>query len=364
MTLLTIGSDRSLFTESSARRRIASYGALFDDLHIVVFTKRGFEMARIGTHIRVYPTNSRTRMGYIFGAYRRGRDIIRTLRRDQRMNLVISAQDPFESGLVAFLLSYSFGSRLHLQVHTDLFSPYFRRHSVLNTIRVWLARRLLVKAHCIRVVSERIKRSLVEQLDIPEAVITVLPIQNPETPTPAEKSSHETYSILLVARLEPEKAVDIGIAAFAEYVRQGGSGVLEIVGEGSERGRLEGLVEQFGISSRVRFRGWVEDLSPYYSGADCFLMPSWYEGWGVAAYDALRYGVPVVMTDVGLAGEAVRHGENGVIVSPGDAEGLARGLLLVEHDPSIRLEAERTKPIPPSFGEYLSQYRASFQACI
>src|SRR6185436_5341871 len=89
----------------------------------------------------------------------------------------ISAQDPFESGLAAYRIAKQTGTKLHLQVHTDLESPYFRKHSLLNRMRVILAHYLLPKADGIRVVSSRIKDSLLSTLHFPLSTsLCVLPV--------------------------------------------------------------------------------------------------------------------------------------------------------------------------------------------
>src|SRR3989344_4136336 len=69
MILLTIGSDRSLFRESAARERVRAYGRLVAATHIIVFTKRvGFQKKAIGENVYLYPTNSRLRLGDLWGA--------------------------------------------------------------------------------------------------------------------------------------------------------------------------------------------------------------------------------------------------------------------------------------------------------
>lgn len=370
MTLLTIGSDRLLFRPSAARERVASYGSLFEEMLIVVFTKRLFKETQIAENVRVYPTKSLAKFFYIIDALGVGSRIIRRLPAEKKRSLIISAQDPFESGLVAFLLARKFGARLHIQVHTDLFSPYFGAR-ILNRMRVQLARFLLARAHCIRVVSERIKRSLAGALRISADRITVLPIQNAlqfvsSSGNSESEDSGKNLRILTVARLEPEKGVDISIRAFARYIELGGSGDLNIVGDGSQRESLEALARDLNVTDRVAFRGWAEDVSTYYTSADCFLMTSWYEGWGVAAADAISFGVPVVMTDVGLAGEAVLDGINGLIAPVGDVIGLAERLLRLERDEALyaKLAAVAKSSPQESYETYLERHRRAFERCM
>lgn len=367
MTLLTIGSDRMLFQPSVSRRRISAYGSLFDDLLIIVFTKRGFHKAEIASHVTAYPTNSWTKAFYLVDAYKIGAALIRAMPASKRERLIISAQDPFESGMVAFALSWRFGVRLHIQIHTDLFSPYFVRGNLLNRLRVIIAKLLIPRARCIRVVSARIKRSLADRCLISTNRITVLPIHNSEQyggRAAVGRNRDKTFRILVVARLETEKGVDVALRAFKNYLDIGGRGILDIVGDGSKRGSLEILARDLGVSDRVTFHGWVEDVSGFYQAASCFLLPSWYEGWGVAAYDALCAGIPVVMTDVGLAGEMVINGKNGLVVRPGDIQGMAEALLTIEQNPAYSDQVRAMKPESLAFDQYFTAYQMSFRACL
>lgn len=367
MTLLTIGSGHANFKDflsPNSRARFAAYGGLFDAYYVVAYTRSGFEAQSIGSNVRVYPTNSSSRYFAPFSAFFISLKILSQTR--ERDEIIISAQDPFESGIVAWAVARLKGHRLHMQIHTDIFSPYFKTASWENRIRVWFARRLLPRADCIRVVSERIRRSLVEILNISADRITVLPIQNERRAESAvARNPSSEFRILTVARLEPEKGVDISLRAFARYRELGGSGDLDIVGDGSQRRSLQALTQDLGVADSVTFHGWAEDVSKYYASAGCFLMTSWYEGWGVAAYDAAAAGIPVVMTDVGLAGEVIQNGVHGIVVPPADISALANGLIQIERDAPMRERIRNAaRPAPLSYDEYLVRYRKAFEACL
>src|SRR3989338_4679738 len=164
MKLLMLSRDPEIFREESeARSRMKEYGAIFDELHIVVAMRRqelGItnHESWISKNVKIYPA-------VFFSALRIASSIIHNskfmIQRDW-----ITTQDPFELGLVGWRLEKKFGIPLQLQVHTDFLSPYFSRESLKNRGRVTLAKFLLPKADSIRVVSKRIKDSIVGRANL------------------------------------------------------------------------------------------------------------------------------------------------------------------------------------------------------
>ena len=59
---------------------------------------------------------------------------------------------------------------------------------------------------------------------------------------------------------------------------------------------------------------WTDDPFSYYKTADLFLLTSNYEGYGMAVVEAMAAGCPVIMTDVGLAGEVLIDKKDGLVV--------------------------------------------------
>jgi glycosyltransferase involved in cell wall biosynthesis len=102
--------------------------------------------------------------------------------------------------------------------------------------------------------------------------------------------------------------------------------VLLLSGEGPERARIEALVTELGLGSRVRFVGTATPLVELLPLADLFVLPSETESFGLAALEALACGVPVVATAVGGIPEVVRDGETGLLVPPEDPAALARAI--------------------------------------
>ncbi len=330
MKLLVIGSDRNLFKEGSdVWNRYLDYGKLFQEIHVIVFSGKKLknQKTKIGENIFVYPTNHFCKLFYLWGIYKISKSII--LNKD----IVISSQDPFEAGLAGWMLKKIYNLSLQIQIHTDFLSPYFWQESFLNKFRVSLAKFIIPRADKIRVVSERIKHSLISNFK-PSILnrIIVLPIfvdVEVIKTAPIKTDLHKKYPqfnfiILMSSRITKEKNIGLAIEAMSELVKKHPKLGLIIVGSGSEEARLKYLVLRLKINNSVVFEGWSDDLVSYYKTADLFLLTSNYEGYGRTVIEAMAAGLPVVTTDVGLAGEVLKNKENGIVVPVGDESAMIR----------------------------------------
>lgn len=370
MKLLVIGTDVTIFSKGSeARARVDAYGRLFDELHVVIYTPPGFASETLSSGARLYPTNSRSFIRRPFDAARIGAAIIRERGIDG-----LSAQDPAESGLAGWLVKRKTGLPLHIQMHADFFSPNFRRNSWKERLRYWLAWFIVPRGDRFRVVSQRIKRSLESRIQNLESRITVLPIfVDRERFANAEPSFdlHRRYSqfdfiILMVSRLMREKNVGLALEAFRELLREFPKTGLVVVGDGPERKNLESRIQNLELTHAVRLEGRQDDLVSYYKTADLYLLTSNFEGYGRTAVEAAAAGTPIVMTDVGVAGDVIRDSETGRVVPVGDRAALAGALIGVRRDyADMRRMAEAAETealsLEPRTGEeYLAEYRRSF----
>ena len=322
--VLVIGTDRSIFKRgSAARERMIEYGKLFQQLHIIIFTKRfkKFEIEKIAENVWIYPTKSWSRLFYPSNAVKIAKKEFG--KSFPEMINIISTQDPFETGIAGWLLARKFQIPLQIQIHTDFLSPYFWKESFLNKIRVIIGKFLIKRADCLRVVSNRIKDSLLLQPTIYnlQPSITVLPIfvdiekikNTPASFDIRKKYPQFSFIIITASRLEKEKNISLAIDAMNELARRYPKIGMVIIGDGREKGKLKNLVAKYNLQKNVIFEGWQNDLISYYKTANVFLSASFYEGYGLAIVEALACGCPVVSSNAGIAGEIISEGENGFV---------------------------------------------------
>ncbi len=358
MKLLMISKDAKVFEEGSAvRARMIEYGKLFDELHIVALAKTkdaSFE-EKISPRVTLYSPHS----NIFFFIFLKSFGIIWKILRKQKDNNEwwVSGQDPFETGVLASLAASHFKIKLQLQIHTDLFSPQFKKERFLNHIRVFIAKRILPKAQSIRVVSERIKISVAETLKIDPKIIHVLPIfvdavaiQKLSIVHDLRKKYPEFKKIILIAsRFEKEKNIPLALSSFAKVLRKIPDAGLVIAGEGSEKSWIKKYCEHLGIEKNIRFEGWVTDMISLFKSSDALLVTSFYEGYGMTIVEALASGTPVVSTDVGVAEEV---GATLVNYDPGEI-----ALTLID----ILSQGKQTvAPKLPTKEEYLKRFQGSF----
>jgi glycosyltransferase involved in cell wall biosynthesis len=120
--------------------------------------------------------------------------------------------------------------------------------------------------------------------------------------------------LISVSRLAPEKGIDVLLRAFSELSKNFPAVALNIVGEGSLRAELAELTNELGLSGSVHFLGNRTDVADLLAQADIFVMTSRQENHSIAILEAMRAGLPLVLSDVGGNTESVRDGLDGYIV--------------------------------------------------
>jgi len=343
MRVLSISTDRKLFEEDSAvLSRILEYAKRMDEFHIIVFTKKGFTSKSIG-NLHIYPTNSFSRLAYVFDAVRIGKEIVNK-NKFVAPDAVLSVQDPFETGWAGVRLKKIFNLPLQVQIHTNFFSKKFK-NAFLNRIRVFLAKVVLPKADGVRVVSEEIKKQILEKYPQFKVPIDVLPvfvdIKKIMETIPKVNLTQQfpkfKFIILMASRLTPEKRIDIALKVFKNVLLLFPHTGLIIAGDGSERNNLKNRVKKHGLSKNVIFLGWQKDLISLYKTADMFLVTSEFEGYGMTLIEAAASGCPIVTTPVGLAStELFKSGENSYVCAKFDVGCISKDVINIISDNSKR----------------------------
>lgn len=171
-------------------------------------------------------------------------------------------------------------------------------------------------------VGERTSREIETLVGLPRDSVRTIHNGVPDELAPVAPERGRRPLVGTIGRLEPQKGVDVLIRALGDVE----DADLLVVGDGSERARLEGLAREVGVSERVEWKGWSDEPRKYLASLDVFVLPSRNEGFPLAVLEALLAGAAVVASDVGSVAEAVRDGETGLIVPAEDHGALAAAL--------------------------------------
>lgn len=373
--LLALGIDDRVFQrDSPLYAKSLEYGKSFASVHIVCRTIQREKKIEKQGNVIFYPIYSRFSFLFPCQAYFVGKRIMKDYK-----SWVVSADNPFEIGLIAWLLAKRAMSVLFLHLHTDFLSSHFRQGSWKEWVRYKIARFIVFRATCLRVVSERIKNSIISQgRQFSISKITVLPIFTdvsrfmdalPDIGT-RERFNNYNFKMIAVGRfVDKEKNFSMLIKIMRDFVKICPGALLVLVGDGPDSENYKRQITNYKLERNVIIEPWKDNLPSFYKSFDIFLLSSNYEGWGRVVIEAMASGLPVVVTDVGLAGEVVRHDENGIVVPVGDKDAFFQACLDLykyqgKRKKLIKRGFETVKNLSPkSQEEYLRLYRESLEQC-
>jgi glycosyltransferase involved in cell wall biosynthesis len=203
----------------------------------------------------------------------------------------------------------------------------------------WLGARALARLKtCERVVAvSRYIGRLAQEAGVDSSRIVILP-NTIEVPADLQRGtrSHEIITVGQIGRMAPGKGFEDTVRSFAKLKERVPSSRLVLVGEGSEREHLEGLIGELRLTDSVRITGWQRDPLKWLEEIDVFISPSRHEPFGLTALEASAAGLPVVAYNEGGTAEIIIHGETGLLARPGDVSHLTEELIRLCLDAEMR----------------------------
>jgi glycosyltransferase involved in cell wall biosynthesis len=248
-----------------------------------------------------------------------------------------------------FVLPPVAGARKVLTVHDLSFLrvPQFA-HPVLREYLERVVPRSIHRADLVLADSASTRNDVVEMLDVPEERVRVVycgvearfqRVADPEVLAAArQRYGIDGPFVLGLGTLEPRKNFAGLVEAFGRLRQRRDlpHRLLIVGGKGWLYEPIFERVRDLGLEDWVRFPGFVSDadLPALYTLADCLAYPSFYEGFGVPALEAMACETPVVTTKTSSLPEVV--GSAAVLVDPYDVESIVEGLDRVLHDEALR----------------------------
>ncbi len=343
MRVLNLSLDKAILEKDSpVQKRLLSLAQQMDKLTVLVPGEKD-EERELSAHLNVYSVSG-SKLVQLWKLWRVGKKVLTS--RNPSFDLgvgvlplekgelasfdLITAQDTAYLGLLAYLLARHCKLPLEVQVHgLEKFSG----------LRMRIARHILKKTSRIRVVSERLKQLLITDYRLSATKIYVLPVITQITSSEKSykrKTVPVPFTFLTVGRLVPVKNIALQIHAFARLAREYPQVHLRIVGDGPLAASLKLQVESLKVQDKVSFEGHQKELGRQYEEADAFLLTSDYEGWGRVALEAAAHGLPIIMTNVGLANEALHHDKECIVIPVGDELQLLGAMQELVDKPGLR----------------------------
>lgn len=174
------------------------------------------------------------------------------------------------------------------------------------------------------------------------------------------QTASDTFTILALGRLHPNKAFDTLLRAFAALPRS----MLWLAGTGPEEAALKSLARELGVLERVRFLGWREDVAALLGACDVLVSSSRHEPLGNVVIEAWAHDRPVIATASAGPASLIRDGETGLLAPVDDPQALAGQIRRAMNDPDLRRRLAQAGRLAyeASFTEQavVAQYRQFF----
>ncbi|MEK7211846.1 MAG: glycosyltransferase family 4 protein, partial [Patescibacteria group bacterium] len=301
--------------------------------------KGGHDGNRSEGNLFIYSVPRRGKIAAFFSARKIGAGIVK------KNNIeVITAQDPFFTGLIGRLIKNK-NTGLNVEVHGDFYSTdFWKKYSPGWPFRLLLGKFILRRADGIRVVSERVRKSLTDKLKIPSEKIVKIPVFTEtnivihEAAVDLHSKFHTPWIVMGVGSFRREKNFSALIKAMPDVLTGCPGARLVLIGAGPEERVLRALTRRIGLNEKAQFLGELkhDKMLAYLKQADVLAIPSLTESWSRVAVEAAALDVPVVMSNVGLAGEVIVGGVSGEVIGAANPQKLAEAVARILKEPNLR----------------------------
>lgn len=345
MNVLIIKNDPTLINPigtGSLQRHIV-YASFLKKLFVVTKTIKASSKILYPTeNFEIHPTALKHKCFFTPTAFKIANEIIKK----NPIDLIIT-QDPFECGLIGYILSKKYKIPLSVELRADLIDNFFYlKEKYINLLFNQLGKFILKKADTIDVGTVYEKNKLISLLKIPENKILVIPtpinfdaflnVSNDEI---KKKYFNQGFDkiVLSIGRIEKQKDYPTLLKTAKIVITSFPKTLFLIVGNGQELTNLKKLVQIQSLEKNVIFTGFVSynEIPKYYAAADIFVMSSVYEGTSKTLQEAGIAKKPCISTNFAGANEVIINNETGFVVSIKDFKTLANKIIYFLQNPNI-----------------------------
>lgn len=172
----------------------------------------------------------------------------------------------------------------------------------------------------------------------------------------------------VIGRLRWEKDLTTTLKVAEKVIQERPDTYFFLIGDGPDREELEQQVQQMGLSEKILFLGFREDVMNIYAALDVFASTSLTEGTPNTVLEALAMKVPIVHTDVGGVHEMIQDGYDGILCQVGDIDEISQAILSIlnneEKARSLREQGRQTVCTKFSFANRLKTVEAIYEEVV
>ena len=128
------------------------------------------------------------------------------------------------------------------------------------------------------------------------------------------------FRIVHIGRFNPQKNHDVIIETAKRLKAEGYQFIIKLIGGAGDEEQRKIEVKQKGLENEIEFCGLQSNVYPFLHDADCFILPSLYEGMPVTLVEAMGSGLPIIASAVGGVPDMIENGESGLLIHPNAIE--------------------------------------------
>ncbi|MFH1612937.1 MAG: glycosyltransferase [bacterium] len=345
MNVLIIKNDPTIINSigTGSLQRHITYANSLKKLFVVTKTIGGSSKILYPTeNFEIHPTALKHKCFFTPIAFKLANEIIKKNTID-----VIITQDPFECGLIGYVLSKKYKIPLSVELRADIIDNFFYlKEKFINLIFNQLGKFILKKADTIDVGTFYEKKKLISFFKIPEHKILVIP-----TPINFNSFLQEFNDeirnfylnkgfdkiVLSVGRIEKQKDFPTLLKSAKIIIKSFPKTLFLIVGEGSNLLHLKKIVQTQFFEKNIIFTGFISynEIPKYYAACDVFVMSSVYEGTSKTLQEAGVTKKPCITTNFAGANEVIINNQTGFVVPIKNFKTLAEKIIYLLQNSDI-----------------------------
>lgn len=149
--------------------------------------------------------------------------------------------------------------------------------------------------------------------------------------------------ILFVGNPHPNKGADVLIRTMQRIIKESPDVKLVFVGEGMLKERLKELSKKLNVDRHIKFTGFVSDMvkKMYYKSSDVFVLPSFFDTFGIVLLEASAFGLPLVVSNIEAFKDFIKDDYNGIVTEVGNEKDLAEKIIYLVKNEGIQKKIGR-----------------------